>query len=199
MLLQRCSEIEINKLFDGKRYKNTEIFNKIHTELLKRGITTKTPDQIKNKWKALKAAYTSCIEQNQLSGETRNECEYFSLLDEILGSRPTSQLTGIDSAVITYQSSSEPVQSLVEIEISEDITPQDIREIASPVDTPPQTPTFSRKRKHQSEADNLFFKQQRTMLQDFLKHEQECDTLAAQRRSEDKYSKCFYIKHQFHW
>lgn len=78
-------EKNINSLFDGRRFKNNEIYKMVYGELCKLGHSNKSIDQIKNKWKALKSAYYACIKSNNKSGEIRRESEYFQLLDEILG------------------------------------------------------------------------------------------------------------------
>ncbi|KAL1489059.1 hypothetical protein ABEB36_014004 [Hypothenemus hampei] len=75
-MLQIFNEKNITNLFDGK--KNAK----------KKGITSKTPETIKNKWKALKTAYYKCKKYNNNSGADRTECEFYNILDEILGTRP---------------------------------------------------------------------------------------------------------------
>ena len=99
-LLEICRDKQIIKMFDGKRYKNTEIYKLVFEEMVKKGHTGKTKEQVQAKWKALKHAYVVCKRDNTVSGVDRKECQYFELLDEILGSRPSSNTTeGVDSGV----------------------------------------------------------------------------------------------------
>ncbi|KAL1502744.1 hypothetical protein ABEB36_007846 [Hypothenemus hampei] len=65
----------------------------------KKGFKAKSPEAIKNKWKALKIAYYKCKKNNNKSGVDRTECEFFNILDEILGTRPSAILEGIDVLV----------------------------------------------------------------------------------------------------
>ena len=102
-LLEIFQEENVLALFDGKRYKNAEIYKLVEQKMIERGYKSKSADQIKNKWKALKSQYSNCVKNNARSGMDRNECEYFGLLEEILGSRPSSALEGIDTDVIVEE------------------------------------------------------------------------------------------------
>jgi hypothetical protein len=42
-------EQNIIKLFDGKKYKKQDVYKKIHQEMAKNGVASKTVEQIKNK------------------------------------------------------------------------------------------------------------------------------------------------------
>ncbi|PSN29096.1 hypothetical protein C0J52_28393 [Blattella germanica] len=57
-----------------------------------RGHTTKSAEQIKNKWKSLKSLYATCKKQHAKSGARRRKCDYYDQLNETLGSRE-----GLDS------------------------------------------------------------------------------------------------------
>ena len=56
-LLEIFMEKNIMKLFDGKRYRNNEIYKMISTELLKRGYVDRDEKQIEYRWKNLKKSY----------------------------------------------------------------------------------------------------------------------------------------------
>ncbi|PSN54095.1 hypothetical protein C0J52_03093 [Blattella germanica] len=96
-LLDVIRERNVHILFDGKRYKNNEIYRLIEEEMKMRGHTTKSAEQIKNKWKSLKSLYATCKKQHVKSGAGRRECVYYDQLDEILGSRPSTSVEGLDS------------------------------------------------------------------------------------------------------
>jgi hypothetical protein len=68
VLVEVFRQNNINKLFDGKKYKNAEIYKLVHSEMAKKGITNKSPEQIKNKWKALKVAYYKCKKKHKWRG-----------------------------------------------------------------------------------------------------------------------------------
>lgn len=102
-MLEIFREEKILDLFDGKRYKNTEIYKLVEKKMVEKGFLNKSADQIKNKWKALKTQYNNCVKNNSRSGMDRSECEYFTLLEDILGIRPSSSLEGIDSDIIEVE------------------------------------------------------------------------------------------------
>jgi hypothetical protein len=72
VLVEVFRQNNINKLFGGKKYKNAEIYKLVHSEMAKKGITNKSPEQIKNKWKALKVAYYKCKKKTQVARIARN-------------------------------------------------------------------------------------------------------------------------------
>jgi hypothetical protein len=94
-MLDVFREHNINKLFDGKKYRNAEIYKLVHSEMIKKGVTNKSPEQ--TKWKSMKVAYYKCKKSNNTSGTERTECDFFDSLDEILGTRPSANLEGVVS------------------------------------------------------------------------------------------------------
>jgi len=69
LLLEIFQTQNINRYFDTK-YKNGEIYQLVYEELVKKGVTTKSVLQIKNKWKALKCMYYKVKRKNGTSGRS---------------------------------------------------------------------------------------------------------------------------------
>lgn len=184
VMLEVFREHNINKLFDGKKYKNAEIYKLVHAEMVKKGVTNKTPEQIQTKWKSLKVAYYKCKKLNNTSGKERTVCDFFDSLDEILGSRPSANLDGVDAVDIP------PGESQVTVEIDESITEDELSQLftVSSEDVSPGTsrsnsaastrplegtPRFlakknMKRRRTQEEQDTEFFQQQQQMMMDFF-------------------------------
>lgn len=209
-MLEIFIEKKITELFDGKKCRNTEIFKLIHSEMVKKNILTKNIDQIKNKWKALKTLYYKTIKSNKKSGESRSECQYFYLLDEILGSRPASQMSGIDSVLNDSQPGSPSPQleatkwstqstDTVDVVVSDDISQQELADfLASPstsartsdAECQPSTSkgiTKSLKRKTfgSSEKNSEFYTFQREQMKEFFEFQRKQDEVEGKRRAED--------------
>jgi hypothetical protein len=209
LLLDIFKEQNIIKLFDGKKYKNQDVYKKIHQEMAKNGVASKTVEQIKNKWKSLKTAYNNAKKNNKCSGSERMICDFFQDLDEILGSRPASSLAGIDSQEFSQESlktsHSTASPSTIEVFTDADIAEDDISNCATQVKAVDETPgtsqstsdttnwdtPFSRKKKRERtpitsktpHMDEIFFKQQGEMIKQFFEYQRLAEDRAAKQRS----------------
>lgn len=88
----------ILSMLDGKRYRNTDIFQLVEEELKKGGFL-KSAIQIRTKWKSLKTLYYKAKRANSISGSNRVECPFWEELDELLGHRPSSNVEGVDTSL----------------------------------------------------------------------------------------------------
>jgi hypothetical protein len=209
LLLDIFKEQNIIKLFDGKKYKNQDVYKKIHQEMAKNGVARKTVEQIKNKWKSFKTAYNNAKKNNKCSGSERIICDFFEDLDEILGSRPASSLAGIDSQEFSQESlktsHSTASPSTIEVFTDADIAEDDISNCATQVaavderpgtsqstsDTTNWDTPFSRKKKRKRtpitsktpHMDEIFFKQQGEMMKQFFEYQRLTEDRAAKQRS----------------
>lgn len=103
VFLKLCSEKKIIML-DGKKHKHIDIFKTLEDDMKALGFI-KTASQMKIKLKHLKEMYFKCKRNNNRSGSNKDTFQYYELMDELLGSRPSSVViqnsdTGIDSSLV---------------------------------------------------------------------------------------------------
>lgn len=191
-LLEIIREEKIHQLFDGKRYKNAEIYKLVESKMKEKGVINKNAEQIKNKWKALKTSYTSCKKSNSVSGAQRNECDYYEILDDILGTRPSSVLEGLDIEVELDPTISEselsqllsPTSTEANLSRSSSPQPGSSRNLSSSSVTPSTDKTYNSKKNKVLESHE-FFEHQKELMKQFFEYQREAEERAAQKRSED--------------
>lgn len=189
-LLEIIREKKINNLFDGKRYKNVEIYRLIEEEMEKRGYSTKNGEQIKNKWKSLKTAYNTCKKENTKSGAARKECDYFDILDEILGTRPSSSVQGLDTA---EEPSGHVEGENIEVLVDPSVTDIEMRDFLNNSNSSTlnvegaagKEPKRTYHKKTKTTGLEEFMQQQRELMNEFYKKEEEREEAANKIRSEE--------------
>ncbi len=87
LLLNILKEENIVARLDGRKSCNNELFKQVFEQMKEAGIN-RSIDQIKNRWKGLKAAYYKAKSQNSKSGESPSTFPFCSIMDEIMGGRP---------------------------------------------------------------------------------------------------------------
>ena len=78
---------------DGRKTRNTELFKKVHEKLSEAGVD-RNVEQIRNRWKTLKAGYYKAKQHNSKSGYDPNNFPFFEPMDEIMGGRPLANIAG---------------------------------------------------------------------------------------------------------
>ncbi|KAK7925646.1 hypothetical protein WMY93_007956 [Mugilogobius chulae] len=96
-LLELLKEMKIVQRLDGRKVRNNELFIQVHERLKEAGIE-RTIEQIKNRWKSLKSAYYKAKTQNNRSGSDPSSFPFYSLMDDLMGERPLSNVpsNGVD-------------------------------------------------------------------------------------------------------
>lgn len=95
-LLKTLQEQNIMAKLDGRKVRNVEIFSDVYTALKEAGFD-RSVDQIKSRWKALKASYSNAKRQNSKSGSSPANFAYQKEMEDILGGRPLSDVShGVD-------------------------------------------------------------------------------------------------------
>lgn len=84
----------INRL-DGRKYKNDELFKKVHDTLRELKIN-RSVSQIQNRWKSLKSNYYKAKGDTSRSGASPAKFVFFDAMADLLGGRPLSNVEGID-------------------------------------------------------------------------------------------------------
>ncbi|XP_067625886.1 uncharacterized protein [Eurosta solidaginis] len=102
-MISIIKERHILKLLDSKVKRNRCIFEEVARELNSKGIN-KDAIQIRAKFKTLKCDYYKAKRHNNKSGAGRQTCEYFELLDEVLGNRPAVAAEGEDTSQVEVNS-----------------------------------------------------------------------------------------------
>ncbi|XP_061601344.1 zinc finger and SCAN domain-containing protein 29-like [Cololabis saira] len=102
-MLQQIQELNILKCMDGRKTRNADPFKKIQKEMADAGFT-RTPGQIKMRWKHVRKAYIGAKQNKPTSGHDPVSCPYYDILDELLGSRPLfqAQQHGVDVGFQTF-------------------------------------------------------------------------------------------------
>ena len=91
-MLHQVQEFNILKFMDGRRTRNSNLFQKISSTMAEAGFV-RTPEQFRIKWKNIRSAYMNAKRNNSTSGQGRISCPYFEIMDDLLGSRPMSKAT----------------------------------------------------------------------------------------------------------
>lgn len=97
-LVSIIKEKHILQLLDGKQRRNKAIYESIEKDMKAKGFM-RNSDQIRIKFKALKAEYNKVKRHNNTSGAQRITCPYYDILNEILHDRPVVQTEGIDTSI----------------------------------------------------------------------------------------------------
>ncbi|XP_029973164.1 uncharacterized protein LOC115406995 [Salarias fasciatus] len=74
---------------DGRKCRDSEVYRKVSKKLREAGFI-RTPDQIRHRWKTLKAMYCKAKKDNGTSGSDPSTFPQFDLMEEILCQRPTT-------------------------------------------------------------------------------------------------------------
>ncbi|GLV33320.1 hypothetical protein CBL_11759 [Carabus blaptoides fortunei] len=176
-------------LMDGKKHKHIEIFKSLENDMKERGFI-KTASQMKIKLKHLKEMYFKCKRNNSRSGSKRETFQYYDLMDELLGSRPSSAVVensdiGIDSSLVeTYMFEEANIIQLSENEtssvINENVVIEDVT-ACSPLteestENSGDTTPVHKKGGRNSYAKSLevFHVQQMKSLAEILQKQNEC-------------------------
>ncbi|XP_036341738.1 uncharacterized protein LOC118751079 [Rhagoletis pomonella] len=96
-MISIIKEKHILKLLDSKIKRNRSIFEEVARALNSKGIKTDAI-QIRAKFKSLKSDYYKAKRNNNSSGAERQTCDYFEMLDEVLGHRPAVSVEGVDTS-----------------------------------------------------------------------------------------------------
>ncbi|XP_037543249.1 uncharacterized protein LOC119419950 [Nematolebias whitei] len=83
-LIETLKELRIIERLDGRKCKNTELFRQVHKKLHEAGIY-RTIDQIKNRWKCLKASYYKTKNKNGKGGCDPASFSFYALMDKLMG------------------------------------------------------------------------------------------------------------------
>ncbi|KAL7370896.1 hypothetical protein ABVT39_013704 [Epinephelus coioides] len=96
-MLTLLKELNILKYMDRRKTRNGDLFKKV-AEQMKEGGFTRTPEQIRIRWKHLKKTYFQARKNNSTGGHNRVACPFGNMLEKLLESRPLSQVDhhGVD-------------------------------------------------------------------------------------------------------
>lgn len=96
-LLNVLKDLNILKYLDGRKTRNGELFRRAANKLHDAGFS-RTPEQIRVRWKTLKKGYYLAKRANGKSGHNPQTCLFYDHLDELLGIRPLSMVEeqGVD-------------------------------------------------------------------------------------------------------
>ena len=75
-LIQTLKELDIVARLDGRKTRNTELFKKVHEKLSEAGVDCNI-EQMKNRWKTLRAGYYKAKQHNSKSGYDPNNFPFF--------------------------------------------------------------------------------------------------------------------------
>ncbi|XP_037541062.1 uncharacterized protein LOC119417885 [Nematolebias whitei] len=92
-LIETLKELKIIERLDGRKCRNTELFKQVHEKLEEAGIH-RTIEQIKKRWKSLKAKYYQAKNKNGRSGSDPTTFSFYVLMDELMRERPLANTTG---------------------------------------------------------------------------------------------------------
>ena len=92
VLLSVFKEKKLLDKIDGKKHRRKDIFKLVEVEFRNRGYNDKNFLHIDTKWKNLKKSYMSAKKLNNTSGEGKHTCLYYTQLDELLSTRPSSSV-----------------------------------------------------------------------------------------------------------
>lgn len=140
-LLHIIKNKNIIQLMDGKVKRNKKIYEEIELELKKDGIE-KSFNQIRTKFKAMKSDYLKTKRHNAISGNSRQECDHFELLEEIFQSRPLASVSGMDTAT-DWSMNSEFLEIMEPTVSPPSSTPSPTAVTALPATSPIVTPSQS--------------------------------------------------------
>lgn len=96
VMLRILEEMDIMKCLDGRKNRNGEIFKRVAERMGEEGYT-RSPEQVRTRWKILKSSYYRAKIQNT-SGSNPSSFPYFETINDILGHRPLSNISenGVD-------------------------------------------------------------------------------------------------------
>ncbi|ESO88710.1 hypothetical protein LOTGIDRAFT_88650, partial [Lottia gigantea] len=89
-LISLWADEKIQALLEGARH-NHKIFAKLAENLNEKGFEARDGKQCQDKVRKLKLKYRSILDNNNKSGNSRKNWEFFEVMDRVLGSRPTSR------------------------------------------------------------------------------------------------------------
>lgn len=92
-LIHTLKDNQILKYMDGRKTRNGELFKKVAGELAKANFS-RSAEQVRIRWKALKTAYYKAKRNNNVSGHAPQFSPFYEELDELLGKRPLSNVEG---------------------------------------------------------------------------------------------------------
>ncbi|XP_059204194.1 MICAL-like protein 1 isoform X2 [Centropristis striata] len=91
LMLTLLKERNILKYMDGRKTRNGNLFKKV-AEQMREGGFSRTPEQVRIRWKHLKKNYYDARKNNFTSGHNRVACPFGDALEELLGPKPLSQV-----------------------------------------------------------------------------------------------------------
>ncbi|XP_028296179.1 trans-L-3-hydroxyproline dehydratase isoform X2 [Gouania willdenowi] len=97
LLLNILKECRIGERLDGRKVRNSDLFNQVHEKLTESGVS-RSVEQIKNRWKSLKSLFYKAKLSMNTGGAAPISFPFYHLMDEIMEGRPLSggDDTGLD-------------------------------------------------------------------------------------------------------